>query len=336
MGDRFILYWTSLQRYEQCPRLFLWSRGWEDIDLGRGPGKRKKPKKPRSAHHAVMGSTIGCVIEDLYNQELWKDPANLRKELEVRVRRKFLKELNDPRRVIMWHEAPEQAEMLRISLDGVMGYLKTMKEHRLLGQWAKAEWEMIAYIDKYTPIGGRADVIVRRPKDDPHLPGLTILDGKNSVKQISDWNSPDQLRWYALCFYLAYGKTPDRIGFTYFRYPFGSPEVDPETGKLVEGSDKTESGVKWVPFDRDSLVSLAKRAKAARVGMHQRKFDPVPVPKSCKYCDFEEECPERMAQKKANSRGRQKRKADPLDAQLENLTPDKDGYYDLSEGGHHV
>lgn len=336
MSDGFTMYWTSLQRYEKCPRMFLWYRGYPGIDLGRGPGKRKIPKNPRSAHHAVMGSTIGAVFEDLYNQELWKDPKTLKKELEARVRKKFLLELNDPRRTINWREAPEQAEMLQISLDGIMGYLRTMKANRLIGQWSKSEWEMLAYIDKYTPIGGKADLIFRRPEDDPVLPGLTILDGKNGVKKEADWNDPDQVRWYALCFYLAYGKMPDRVGFIYYRYPHGHPEVDPKTGKKVEGSTEIEKGIKFVPFDRDALVSLAKRAKEAKKGMHRGKFDPVPQPKICKYCDFESECPERIAQKSANSIKRKKRKVDPLDAQMEGIEPDEDGFYDLSKGGHNV
>ena len=69
---RFTLYWSSLERYEQCPQKFLWYRGWGVIDVGGGPGNKKPKPKRSSEHHAVMGKVIQAVIEDLYNEEWWK------------------------------------------------------------------------------------------------------------------------------------------------------------------------------------------------------------------------------------------------------------------------
>lgn len=298
---KFVLYWSSLAMYENCPRQFLWRKGWADIDLGRGPGKRKKPKKPDSVHNAVPGRVIAKVMEDLYKQELYKHPKTLIKELDRRVRVEFQRQLADPRNHIDWR-APgcmSQADMLQLCLDCTVNYLKTMKHQRLIGQWTRAEYDMAAFIDKYNPIGGKADLVFRRTVE-PNI-GLTVLDGKAS-KHKGKYTDPDQVRWYALMFFLTHGVIPDRLGFIYFRYPYG---FEHEDGVIDEGID-------WIECDKDEhLVPLAKRAKEARRGMMKQKFDPNPVPSYCRFCEFEEECPERMAQKKANS-AKRKRKSPGL------------------------
>lgn len=294
---KFVLYWSSLEMYERCPRQFLWRKGWADIDLGRGPGKGKKPKIPQSEHHAVMGRVLAQAFEDLYNQELYKHPKSLRKELDRRVRVEFQRQLADPRVHINYSApgCPSQGEMLQLCLDGILNYLKTMKHQRLVGQWNRAEYDMAAYIDKYNPIGGKADLVFRRATE-PGI-GLTVLDGKNS-KHKGKFTDPDQVRWYALMFYLETRVIPDRLGFLYFRYPFG---FEHEDGTVDEG-------VEWIDCNKEEhLVPLAKRAKEARRGMMKRQFDPNPVPANCKYCEFESECPERVAQKKANAAKRKKK-----------------------------
>lgn len=295
MAKEFTLYWSNLEQYEKCPQYFLWNRGWGTIDLGRGPGRGKQRPVKDSRHHAIMGQAIQKVVEKLYNDELWKSPSFLSKRLGEMVEKELLYEITNS--YIDWRLAPPKAEMLEICRNGVVGYLRTMKAQKLLGPYAKAEVELLGWVNKYTPVGGRADLIIRREDT-----GTSIFDGKNSQSK-GKYTNPDQLRWYALCYYLAYGKLPDRLGFVYYRYPAGMPKED---GTLEEGVD-------WVPVTRPDIEGLAKRAVAARRAMDKEKFAPTPSPAACKFCEFETVCDARKAQKAANSRGRKAgEKADSL------------------------
>lgn len=290
MAKEFTLYWSSLETFERCPQLFLWGRGWGAIDVGGGPGRRKPKPVKDSRHHAVMGIVIQKVIENLYNDELWKSSAGLLERLMTMTEQVFAYETQPKINFIDWRVAPPRAEMLKICKDGVTGYLRTMKAQKLLGPYARAEVDLLGWVNKYTPVGGRADVVFQR--DDT---GVTILDGKNSQSK-GKYTTPDQVRWYALCYYLAYGKIPERVGFVYYRYPAGMPKAD----------GTVEEGVDWVPVDRPAIEGLALRAVEARRAMDKEKFAPTPAPKTCQFCDYETVCDARKAQKAANSRGRKK------------------------------
>jgi hypothetical protein len=300
----FTLYPTSLFTYEDCPQQFLWSKGWGHIDLGRGPGKGKARPVKKSEHHAVLGTAIQYSIERFYNDELWRNIASfpdLRDRLLKLGEEGYQLELR--KRFIDWREAPPQDEMREIIRNGILGYLRTMKAHKLIGPYAKAEVELLAYINKWNPIGGRADVIFRR--DDT---GATIIDGKNSKrfkdpKDKTKWmtfTKPDQLRYYAMLYYLCYHKLPERLGFVFYRFPYGDPVVTTD-GTVVPG--QIEQGVEWVPCTLEDVKGIAQRAVDARKGMDREKFAATPSPSTCRMCDFETVCPERQAQKAANRRG---------------------------------
>lgn len=290
---KFTLYWSNLDLYEKCPRQFLWERGWGAIDVGGGPGKGKPHPLKKSKHHAVMGIVIQAVIERLYNDELWKQPDGLADRLLKMVDREWSYQTAKSNNWIDYRVAGTKDSMLKVCRDGVTGYLHTMKANKLLGEWAKAEFELLGWVDKYNPIGGRADLIFQR-KDT----GVTLLDGKNSGTK-GKYTNPDQLRWYALLFYLAYRKMPDRLGFVYYRFPYGAPILN----KKGEPTGELESGVDWVPFTKDDLKGLAQRAVQARTGMNREKFDPVPEPKNCRFCEFETICEARQVVLERNRRG---------------------------------
>ena len=294
MSDRpkFTMYWSNLEMYEDCAQKFLWSRGWHDIDLGNGLGRSKTRPVKSSEHHALMGNVIQKVIENMYNQELWRDGANLKNRLKDMLDKEFTLAL--AKAYIDWGrpDCPPQTELYSICWDGVSGYLKTMKQQKLLGPYARAEVELPALVNKYTPINGRADLIIRR--DDV---GVLILDGKNA-KTKGKYTDPDQLRWYALCFWLAYDQMPNKLGFVYYRYPYGKPILDEEGKETGE----IEQGVDWVDFTEADLKGIAQRAVDARKGMDFHKFDPKPDPSVCKLCDFETVCDARKATKRTRNR----------------------------------
>ena len=281
MNERSTLYWSHLKSYEECPQKFLWTKGWNNIDCGGGPGKGKPKPALRSRHHAMMGIVTQFAIEKMYNDELWREPKLLKHRLLDLVDQEWGRQEEDPRNPINYNEAGSRDSLLKVCRDGVVGYLQTMKQHRLLGTYAKAEVNLVGWIDKWNQIGGRADLIMRREDT-----GVSIIDGKNTKHKMK-YTDVDQLRWYALLFKLAYKEIPDRLGFVWYRFPY-----DPET---------EEEGVEWIPFTLEDIQGLAQRALDVKKAMRKEKFDPTPAPPVCRFCDFENVCPERQAQRQANA-----------------------------------
>ncbi len=293
MNERSTIYWSVLSSYEECPQKFLWSKGWDGIDLGRGPGKSKaKPEIESPRHHAVMGTVIQYAIEKMYNDELWRNPATLAIVLLDIVEKEYLRQEADPRNQMDYRNMDmTRSELIQTCKDGVLGYLKTMKAHKFIGPYAKAEVDLIGWVDKYTQVGGRADVIIRREDT-----GVTILDGKNSKRRLEGVD-PDQLKWYGLLFKLSYRQLPDRLAFAWYRFPY-----DQASG---------EEGVDWVTCSEEDVKQLASRVIEARLKMRKEMFDPTPAPSMCKYCDFETVCPARQAQRAANAAKRGPRTPKP-------------------------
>lgn len=333
MAREFTLYWTSLKRYEECPQKFLWHRGWEGFDFGRGDGRGKEIPLKKSEHHALMGTVIQGVLEDFYNDEMWQAPE-LVKALDQKTEIRFAKELSG-RYIDIHEDGTSRQEMLHIIRGGIMGFLRTFQALKLYGPYARSEVKCIAYVDPKSehaghlhPLGAYIDFLFRRTDT-----GITILDGKNSKQHWDDkakepmyYNDPDQLLFYALVFYLDTGHLPDRLGFIHFRYPVGYTwENEVKTFQDRAGFAKTDEtaqknlraaayyaqadpypGVKWHPFNKDDVRGMAKRALMARAGMDAHLFDPTPSPKNCRFCDFEPICEARAEQKAKNSRGRRK------------------------------
>ncbi len=313
---RYTLYWSSLQRYEGCPQHFLWGRGWGAIDVGGGPGKRKPVPEQKSRHHAVMGIAIQAGIEAMYNEQWYRRPQEMMDLMIDEATTHFNREILTG--YIDWRESPSRTDLLQVVLAGVRGYVTTMKQHRLLGAWTEAEMDLIGFIDEGNPIGGRADTVFRRTDT-----GVTILDGKNSNRYLDrktgqwfSYTDPDQLRWYALCYFLKFGVLPDRLAFVYYRFPYGY------TGdKGYE--DIPSDGIDWVPFAEDDLKGLAARALEARAAMNAEKFDANPSPQGCRFCEYETVCTPRQEQKKKNQRGRKPKRS---------ILPEGKGMMDLDLG----
>lgn len=305
MAREIELYWSTFDRYENCPRSYLWTYGDPNYDLGDGPGKPKPGAKKTSDHHRMMGHAIQKAIEKLYNEELWRqEEVRVNKDL---LRRQLVEIAEEKLRYLyatgyVDGKAPSFQELLDIVTKGVEGYLVTMKAQKLLGSYSKAEVLVGGHLDKYTPIAGRVDVIIRR-KDT----GVTLLDGKNSAHR-DKYTNPDQLLWYALGFRLAWGVVPDRLGFVYYRFPYGTPR---------ENFEEPDPGVEWIPFTEDDLKELGKRARDVQKGIFYKKFDPNPKPAYYRWCPYEEACPERVEQRRLNSEKRRKKK---------DLFADQEGY----------
>lgn len=284
MGAIPTLYWSHVEAYEACPLKGLWKAGWEGIDLGNGPGRPKTAPRDKSRHHAVMGIVVQGVLELFYNREEWRHPEGLQQRLVKTTRGALADEC--AKNFIDWSRAPSYEEMEETCVAGVLGYMRTMKAHQLLGEYARSEVKLLGHITQWLPLGGRADFVIRREDT-----GITMLDGKNSATKMK-YVDPDQLKWYALLFVLSYQKLPDRLGFVWYRYPY-----DEATG---------ESGLDWITYTKRDLRELKERAETVRLNQRKLMFDPRPSYETCRFCDFESQCEARQRMKQENAQKRRK------------------------------
>lgn len=279
------LYWSTIELYGACPQKYLWSRGHKDIDVGGGPGKKKPLKVLRSEHDKLMGHVLSSAIERLYNDELWMEPATTFKKLMDVVEREFTLALSD--HYIDWKESPPKEALLQTCKDGIQGFIRTMKANKLVGSYARSEVDLAARSkpEDLFMMGGRPDLIIKREDT-----GITIIDGKNS-KTPGKYTDPDQLRWYAFCYYLVHGVIPDNLFFCYFRYPYGSPHKD------HKGDPWT--GLARVEVTKEHFEDLDQRARRTILGIATKAFDPTPKPSVCRLCDYEPECEARQSTKRS-------------------------------------
>lgn len=286
------LYWSNLELYRDCPQKFLWSRGWQGIDLGGGIGKKKPLPKRKSEHNQLMGIVLAGFMENLYNHEWWRNPEDLVRKTKKYVEEEFERQVKKTYLTFgsSWDDSPPREELLQTCLDGAVGYLRTMKFNRLLGQYAKSEVDVKTEVGGI-PIGGKADLILVQDGN------LTILDGKNS-KSVGKYTDPDQMRWYALCVYRAFGILPKRLAFVYFRYPHGTSRGDIQ-GEIPDGG---WNGLVDVTYTKEDLDGLAQVAIEVSKGMHNEDFPAIPEPSKCKWCDYESVCPQRQDTKRSRNK----------------------------------
>lgn len=320
VADHRRLYWTAISRYEGCPQSYLWYYGHPKLDLGRGLGKGK-PLPKVSATDRILGSVLAEVVEYIYSQKLWTEP----KELRFRARQKAVSALEDlltksrsgdPRYYIDPKQSISEDQMASVVRTGTDNFVNLMKSGRLIGPYAESELDIHARIGKYLEIGGKPDLVIRDTEGNVY-----IYDGKNA-KTPGKYEDPDQLRWYALVVYLAYGIMPKGLKFFYFRYPPGDPP---------KGADpSTWDGFQEVSCTKEDLERLALRAQATSKSIWKMSFPATPTPKVCDWCDFQTICPDRLEQKAENSSKRKPRvKSQPQESESNTYAPSGEFGFDV-------
>jgi hypothetical protein len=283
------IYWSHLKMMRECPQKYLWHKGHPDHDLGAGKGKRKPlPDADKdSEHHQLMGTVLSRVVEEVYEKELYLEPEKIGSSVIEIVREEFASA--EQRHYVLWTYMTRE-EALDICIQGARNFLELMKEHRFLGPYATAELRMTPSMNKHFNVCGIADLVYRDKEGKVHL-----LDGKNATTPMK-YEDEDQLKWYALCFRLEYGKIPDRLGFFYFRYPRSNPPP-----KHFADKDAEWTGFVEVKITDDDIRRLGKEAIETNRAIHRGVFEPNPIPKHCMWFKFENICEERQAQRKHNA-----------------------------------
>lgn len=304
------LYWSSLNLFESCPCRFSWKYGVDGVDFGGGVGKQKPINIKRSEHDAIMGEAIQKSVEIFYNTGLWKeilntdDQVNRMKRLKNSVtdlaRSEFKKLIYSENSFVRWNEAPPIPVMEEVCVNGVVGYIKTIIKNHLVG--TKNEAEKVIKVDNVNnsgvDIGAKIDVLITNSNPNSINSGVSIIDGKNT--KYYGYPDPGQLMMYALCVFLETGRIPDRVGFVYYRFPFGT--------EMPDGVIST--GVQWVKFDNSEIYSMIKRVEEYKSRFLEfdklKNFPASPSPKKCMFCEWEDVCESRKTQKDANSGSRKK------------------------------
>jgi CRISPR/Cas system-associated exonuclease Cas4 (RecB family) len=285
MTRTLYLSYSAYKQYHNCPREYYFSRVQKLV-----------PDVKDSKHNAIMGTVIQAAFEKYYNERLWEGlPLDVvAEELQDFARLRFFQFLEEE--YVNWRSptcrtsaAEIQGEM-SVAIPHVLRYLH---EAGLHGPMTASEVDFKTPLTDNLSLVGYVDFIIRQ--DDGKV---LILDGK-ATKDKSRVD-PDQLRYYALMFFLRYHVLPDALGFLYYRF------CDPEARDRPDQPDPRNQGpIEWVPVDLSELMalrqSLLETADKIR-DLDRTGVPPVnPTPKICNYCQWEHLCPERRAQREANA-----------------------------------
>lgn len=242
------LSWSGFKTYKRCG--LAYKKSYVD-----------KEPVARNAYNAVGGKTIQAVFERFYNDEIWRRGKEVRAILDDLLPKEYRRVLFDEE--VDW-KAPESKltrEELLDSLRPVVGTtLQVIKDHKLIGKFAKAEVKLQAWFDKVL-VHGIADFVIRR--DNSHI----ILDGK-LTRHRKKYLDADQLVFYVMLFYLQHQVVVDQVGWIYYTY-----------GEL-----------EWVPVTIEDVKRLHADIKVAIEGIRKNRFDADPSEDACRFCDFAKTC----------------------------------------------
>lgn len=296
MARTLYLSYSGYNQFRECPRQYYFNRV-----------KKYPPSTPDSKHNALLGTVIQAVFEKYFNERMWEAlPLSIvEEELQDFGRLRFFQFLDEE--TINWKSPSCKVtpaslqEELSLYIPQVLAYLH---EAGLHGPITVSEVDFKQPLEDGLTLVGFVDFIIQLPDG-----STLILDGK-STKHKSRVD-PKQLRFYALLFFLKYHKLPDRMGFLYYRY------CGTEGRDRPQNQDPLEQGpIEWTPVVLDELLALRQDLLLAADQIRELDFTGVPpaspTPSLCQYCSWEPRCPERLAQKKANSDKRSKKAQEGL------------------------
>ena len=244
---------SQLSLYKKCPLSYK----WKYID-------RKVPKEIPNYYYAFQGMVIQKLFELFYNESWYLKKDKCREYIFSRAPDIFAEVLKYC--TIDWHDRiakKTKQQVYEAYLEMIPIALATIKEHKLLGAYAKSEEKLQAFMDdKYTVLTAKMDFLIKNQN------GINILDGKNTSNKSTYTKDPTQLYFYALVFYLRYNVWPDKLAYWFWR-----------DGKVV-----------YIDLDKDKVEALKVEIKDVLYKIFKKKFEPNPEYKSCLFCNYKEDC----------------------------------------------
>lgn len=277
------LSYSAYKAYLQCP-----------LEYWHSHVARTVPSAPDNRVNMLYGSAVGEVFEKFYADQVWRRGAETRtalQEMVVPTVDRIMTAETKKGGVFDWADPKanyhSRAAVLEDVREGVGNGLDIIKQYRFLGPMADAEVVLDTEVRGHL-IRGRADFIIKRTA--PHS-DLIILDGKGS-RHRGRYVDGMQLRWYAMLYKLRFRQVPDKLGFVFWR-------------------QVPSKAVDWVDFNHHGLDSLLNEVLAAcdrleadvakLAGAEPKNgygpFQPLPEEGHCRFCSFQDRCPEAQPQK---------------------------------------
>ncbi len=305
-----IVYWPSMSSWEECPRQYLWRRGFPGIDVGGGEGRQKPFPEGKTDEHALVGTVVQKAVEVFYNMRGWeRDEDDARQILRMVANDEFDKEVRKASEPPKQGRKPNfrlapRADLAALRADVIrsaQGFVATCHANKLYGDVALPEHKLAGRlrVDPEVVVSGRLDLYLVQSTET----GPFVLDGKNGREYWDDdarafrmHVDVDQLVFYALAVSLVYGQVPKRLGVVPYRYPAGY-DWEAEVGFLrdvVRAPDATDSrkralaayeargpskGIVWYDCDQERVEQIAARAiRFADEMLRIERKSPLPMP----------------------------------------------------------
>ncbi len=272
------LSFSGWKQFGTCPHSY-----WH-----RYPGKTVL-EVPENRVNSLYGSTVGRLFEIFYADSIWRQSgviSTLSEMVEPELDRIILKE--ERTGCIDWKDGKanyhSRAELVEAIRETIPRGLEIIRLHRLIGRDAQAEVKLDTQIEGHT-IGGRADFVMTRvsPHDD-----LIILDGKGS-RHREKYVDDRQLLWYAMLYRLRFGRTPDKLGFVYWR---SEPEKSVDwvffSDKMLD--EMQETALSYARKIEESVEALSSGDEEKRRLVMTDTFQAQPGDK-CRLCAYRALCP---------------------------------------------
>jgi CRISPR/Cas system-associated exonuclease Cas4 (RecB family) len=253
---------------------------------------QKERTAPENKVNAILGNVLGKLMEDFYNEELYRRSDAL-EVLLSRAFPAFEAEEADARRggIVDWRESREsRSEVMRLVLALVPEMIRTIQAHRLIGREARSEVDLRAIVGNWE-LMGRADLVFTQGD------AVTIMDGKSS-KHREKYVDEDQLLYYAYLHRLSRGIAPRRLGWMFYRYS-GDMAVD------------------WMVVNEKVVAGLEARVATAIAGIEAGKFPANPGRDACRYCIYQQSCPPRTSWAAERSAAHKKKRGVVLPALID-------------------
>jgi len=250
--------YSKFDLYKKCPQSYK----WKYVEF-------KKPKAPPNRYYALIGIVIQKMFELFYNNEWYLKRSACREFM-------YSKAPEIYEDTLKWCHVDWQAKIAKKSkhviydefLEMIGKNLDVVKEKKLLGKYAKSEVKLTSYFEKnnYVVLTSKVDFIIHNQE------GIQILDGKATSNKKGYLDNPAQLYFYAMMHHFKYKTYPDKIGFWFYK-----------TGEIV-----------YVDFTPEKVEELKENLKDVLYKIYKKKFEATPSYSTCLFCDYRDECLERL------------------------------------------
>jgi CRISPR/Cas system-associated exonuclease Cas4 (RecB family) len=251
--------------YKECPKKFK----YKNI-------LKKPPEISRNDYFSIYGKLTEKFFQYFCN--IWRFTMPYMPPEEIRFK---LKKIYDDIllvSIVNW-SAPfvvaSKDEIFEQSCSDVCAIMDSQNQNYFLNTKAEISIEVIT----------RTDIVITGRLDFLHTDSLNktdiIFDGKGTDKIGKNINI-DQVLFYALLYFFHFKKIPGLLGFFYYRYNSFNP-VTINLDILNEFRTK-------LSLDLKKLVN-------------DTEFKATPSPKACKYCSYQINCQECMADRASRKKG---------------------------------